>query len=81
METFSHVAKTFLVRVLIALASTKGWPLHHLDINNTFLHGDLDEEVYMDSPLGYHSKGESNSTTPTVCKLVESFYGLKQASR
>ena len=40
LETFSPVAKTVSARVLIALASTKGWPLHQLDINNAFLHRD-----------------------------------------
>ena len=56
-ETFSPVAKTVSVRVLIALASTKGWPLYQLDINNAFLHGDLDEEVHMDLPLVFTARG------------------------
>ena len=80
-ETFSLVAKTVSIRVLIALASAQRWPLHQLDINNAFLHGDLEEEGYIELPLGYHSKGESTSSAPMVCNLAKSLYGLKQASR
>lgn len=56
---FSHVANLTTVRVLLTLAAQKQWFLSHLDINNTFLNGDLFEEVHMELPLGYSVKGGS----------------------
>jgi hypothetical protein len=46
------VAKMGTVRTLISCAANFKWPLHHLDVKNTFLHGDLQEELYMEIPPG-----------------------------
>lgn len=48
-DTFSPMGKMTIVR-LFAMSSIPHWPLHQLDIKNYFLHGDLEEDIYMGQP-------------------------------
>ena len=74
-ETFSLVAKLKTVRVMLSLAANLDWPLHQLDVKNVFLHGDLEEEIYMDLPSGYTATSEAK----IACRLQRALYGLKQS--
>ena len=72
-ETFNLVARMATVRAVIAMATSKGWSLHQMDVKNAF----LQEEIYMEQPLGY-----VHAVHPKfVCRLKKALYGLKQAPR
>ena len=76
-EIFSPVVKMSSIRVVLGLAARLNLEVEQLDVKTAFLHGDLEEEIYMEQPEGFKVKGKEN----LVCKLRKSLYGLKQAPR
>jgi hypothetical protein len=59
------------------MAIAKGWSLHQMDVNNVFLHGNLQEKMYMEQPPGYVDQTHPN----LVCRLKKVLYDLKQAPK
>ncbi|PKI76595.1 hypothetical protein CRG98_002904 [Punica granatum] len=76
-EIFSPVVKMSSIRVVLALAASLNLEIEQLDVKTAFLHGDLEEEIYMEQPEGFRVKGKEH----LVCRLRKSLYGLKQAHR
>ncbi|GJS54680.1 zinc finger, CCHC-type containing protein [Tanacetum coccineum] len=76
-EVFAPVARIETIRIILALAGSYGWVVHHLDVKSAFLNGTLDEEVYVTQPIGFEKKNNSNK----VYRLVKALYGLRQAPR
>ena len=76
-DTFAPVAKIKSIQFLLSLAVHFNYPLHQLYVKNAFLNGDLEEEVFMDLPLGFEEKLGKEK----VYKLKKSFYGFKQSPR
>lgn len=74
-DTFDPVSILVTVRTLMAVVAKKDWFIHQLDVKNTFLHGDLEEEVYTKIPQGFAKENETY-----VFRLQKSLYRLKQAS-
>ena len=76
-ETFAPTSRMTTLRCVAALAAHRGWVVHQLDIKTAFLHGDLEEEVYVQQPHGFAAHGLEGK----VCRLKKALYGLKQAPR
>ena len=74
-ETFSPVAKMDSIRLALAIAASRHWEVHHMDVKCSFLNGDLIEEIYMQQPQGFATDHS------LVCRLRKSLYGIKQAPR
>ena len=61
--------------MILALAACRGWDVYQLDVKSVFLHGELNEAVFIEQPQGYEIKGAEHK----VYRLKKALYGLKQA--
>ena len=62
-DTSTPVAKIAYVRLFLSMAIVRHWPFHQLDIKNAFLHGYLEEVIYMEQPPVFFAHRESSSIT------------------
>ena len=76
-ETFAPVVQMNNLRSLLAFAVQNKLIIHQMDVTTAFLHGCLEEDIYMEQPPGYIKEGQESF----VCLLQKSLYGLKQAPR
>ena len=76
-EVFAPVARLETIRLIISIAAQMKWNIYQMDVKSAFLNGFLEEEVYLEQPMGYEVKGHENK----VLKLNKALYGLKQAPR
>eukprot|EP00253_Pinus_taeda_P026012 PITA_26012 len=76
-ELFSPIVKMTSIITILSLVEAKDLHLEQLDVKTTFLHGDLDEEIFMQQPQGYEVKGKKK----LVSRLNKSLYGLKRVPR
>ena len=76
-ETFSPVVRFASIRLLLALVAYLDLELFQMDVKTAFRNENLKEEIYMDQPIGFVSKGQEDK----VCRLKRSIYGIEQSSR
>ncbi|GKC08552.1 retrovirus-related pol polyprotein from transposon TNT 1-94 [Tanacetum coccineum] len=75
---FSPVVKITTIRLVLSISASEDLHLVQLGVKTAFLHGDLDEDIYMTQTEAFQSAGKEENL---VCKLKKSLYELKQAPR
>ncbi|GJR90896.1 retrovirus-related pol polyprotein from transposon TNT 1-94 [Tanacetum coccineum] len=76
-ESFAPVARLEAVRIFVAYAAHKSFPIYQMDVKTEFLNGPLKEEVYVAQPDGFVDPDHPDK----VYRLRKALYGLKQAPR
>ena len=76
-EIFSPMVRHLSIRLILSIAVHFDMFIEQMDVTTTFLHGELEEVIYMAQLKGYKVKGKEDM----VCCLHKSIYGLKQSPR
>jgi hypothetical protein len=76
-EIFSPIAKLTSIIFLLSISASFDIEVEHMYVKTTFLHGDMEEEIYMKQPEGFVVKGKKE----LACKINKSLYGLKKSPR
>ncbi|KAL1217888.1 Retrovirus-related Pol polyprotein from transposon RE1 [Cardamine amara subsp. amara] len=76
-ETFSLVIKTTTIRTVLDIVVKRNWSIRQMNVNNAYLQGTLNQEVFMSQPQGFVDPSKPNH----ICRLQKAIYGLKQAPR
>ena len=66
-----------IIKLVLGIMDAENFHLEQLDVKMAFLHGNLEENIYMSQPKGFIVQGQES----LVCKLRKSLYGLKQVPR
>ena len=75
-EVFAPTFCPATLHMILALSAVNDLELCSVDISAAFTNGDLDEDIYMKQPGGFHEGGSNK-----VFKFRKSLYGLKQSAR
>ncbi|GJW17015.1 putative ribonuclease H-like domain-containing protein [Tanacetum coccineum] len=76
-EVFAPVARIKAIRLFLACASYMDFTVYQMDVKSTFLYGTIEEEVYVNQPLGFEDPKFPNK----VYKVEKALYGLHQAPK
>ncbi|GKA56299.1 retrovirus-related pol polyprotein from transposon TNT 1-94 [Tanacetum coccineum] len=76
-ESFALVARLEAVRIFVAYAAHKNFPIYQMDVKTAFLNGPLKEEFFVRQPDGFVDPNFLNH----VYRLKKALYGLKQSPR